>query len=111
LSTFLDFIPHQLVTESTRIAGNTANILDLFLVDNTDMSSDITSVDVIPGVSDHLAVLAILISFFNTNIKLPKRQVLNFKRANWAGLKQQLSDRLPVNFNNTDINEACKLCT
>jgi hypothetical protein len=105
LSTFLDFEPHQLVDEPTRINGNTANILDLFLVENIDM---INCVEVIPGVIDRLAVLATL-SCFDTRSKLHKWQVLNFKQTNWENLKQQLNDYLLVNFNNVSFDEACKL--
>ena len=74
----------QLATTPTR--GN--NTLDLVITNNPSL---VTACRVIPGVSDHDAVLA------ETNLKPLKnkqtpRKIPLFKKANWEGLKKHISD-------------------
>ena len=105
LSTFYDFVPHQLVKTPTREINGTASILDLFLCDNLDL---VHKVEVVPGVSDHHAILASL------NFKIPtyngiRRKVYNYARADWNKLNNLFLQYLPNNFDLLNINESWSL--
>jgi hypothetical protein len=74
----------QLVTEPTR----GPNTLDLFITNNSTL---INKVQVIPGISDHQAVLVDgdLSPIVN---KQPKRQIPLYKKADWNQLKDHVRD-------------------
>jgi hypothetical protein len=82
LDTLDDNALQQLVNEPTR----EQNTLDLFITNNTTL---INKVQVIPGISDHHAVLveADLTPMSN---KQQKRQVPLYKKANWEQLKEHV---------------------
>jgi hypothetical protein len=105
LSCFYDFVPNQMATSPTRTINGMSNILDLFVSNNTD---DINSVDVIPGISDHDAVLALL-NLPSCVDKSNVRSVFDFKQAKWQDLKELLLSRLLVNFDSDDINTAWEM--
>jgi hypothetical protein len=91
-----------MVLSPTRTVNGSSNILDLFLCDNIDI---VKSVDVIPGISDHDAVLAIL-NVPNHVAKEQSKVIYDFKRARWDDLKALFNLRLPSHFDQMDINEA-----
>ena len=91
----------QLVTRPTR--GN--NTLDLFITNNPSL---VTACRVIPGVSDHDAVLTELNIKPLRNKQTPRKIPL-YKKADWEGLKKHISEfgrSLQSNFNfPTPVNQ------
>ena len=77
-------IQHQL--EVTRHASG--NTLDLVLCSNLNL---VKSVEVIPGMSDHLAVLTTLVVQPKPYIKKPHK-VLLYRTADFDGLRRDMSD-------------------
>jgi Reverse transcriptase (RNA-dependent DNA polymerase)/Endonuclease-reverse transcriptase len=102
LSGFYDLLLSQLILEATRITPTTRSILDLFLCNDPSLCS---SIKVIPGVSDHLAILATIHCKAKVH-KFIKSEVLCYSKANWEKLSHLLCQRLPIIFINMDINEA-----
>jgi endonuclease/exonuclease/phosphatase family metal-dependent hydrolase len=94
LSSFYDLFLVQLVLQATRIVDECRSILDLVLCSVPDL---ICNLDIIPGVSDHLAV-AFTISINPNRPAAPRRHVYNYKRANWSKLSAMFVSKLPVNF-------------
>ena len=88
LDSFVNFGLDQLINVPTHKHGNT---LDLVLTDKPALiSNKFVSEEKMPCKSDHFCVS------FNINcsfkrIKLPKREVYNFKRANWDALNSDLN--------------------
>ena len=88
-SQYVDFIDllsefdlTQVVTHPTRIE----NILDLFLIDNQTL---VKSVEVLPGIADHDAVLSEV--FIKTQISKQKpRLMFLYKKADWVGLEKHI---------------------
>ena len=94
LDTLSNFELEQLVNIPTHIKGN---ILDLLLTDKPALISDIIMSDThIPCKSDHYC-LSFSINSKIKRLKLPKREVYNYKRANWEGLNYDLDS---VDWNN-----------
>ena len=81
-----DFYLNQVVTEQTRVTETTASILDLFF---TSTQTLINQVKVIPGISDHEAVL-IESSLRQMRVKTPPRKVFQYIKADYEGIKQKL---------------------
>ena len=94
LSTFYDLFLMQLVTKATRIKNNSRSILDLVLC---IVSESVYNLNVIPGVSDHLAI-AFSYNVYVKRTPPPRRHVYNFKRANWQKLSAKFCELLPLNF-------------
>ena len=87
LDTLSNFELEQLINCPTHLKGN---ILDLLLTDKPALMSDITVSDThIPCKSDHYC-LSFSINSKLKRLKLPKREVFNYKRANWEGLNYDL---------------------
>ena len=88
LDTFSNFGLDQLVNVPTHKHGN---LLDLILTDKPGLISKTSVSDYkLPCYSDHFCVsFSINCSF--KRIKLPKREVYNFKRANWEALNSDLN--------------------
>ena len=91
----------QLVTRPTR--GN--NTLDFVIANNPNL---VTACRVIPGVSDHDAVLTKLNIEPLRNKQTPRKTLL-YKKADWEGLKKHISEfgrSLQSNFNfSTPVNQ------
>ena len=88
LDTFSNFELEQLISVPTHIKGNT---LDLLLTDRSGLISDVDVSDSsLPCKSDHFCLNFNLKSKFK-RLKLQKREVYNFKRANWDGLNSDLN--------------------
>jgi hypothetical protein len=103
LTNFYDFVPHQLVSFPTRDVNGCSSTLDHFLCDTPDI---VNNVDVIPGISDHYALLT------SPNISIPnsnciKNKVYNYERANWSRLNELLLQCLPDYFDQNNIDDAC----
>lgn len=81
-----DFFLDQLVTEPTRISGNTKNILDLVL---TSHPGHITNCEVTAGISDHDAVTFLLNSTPKRTKKMP-RKIYLFSKANIPNLQSAI---------------------
>ena len=88
LNSFHNFGLEQCINVPTHIKGRT---LDLLLTSNRNMLKDIKVLDVTNSCkSDHFPITCKI----STNIeyvKNSKRKILNFKRADWAGLNRDLS--------------------
>ena len=88
LDSFSNFELEQLIISPTHKRGN---ILDLLLTDKSNLISDIVVSDNnLPCKSDHYLISFCLNSKFK-RIKVPKREVYNYKRADWAGLNNSLN--------------------
>ena len=88
LDTFSSFELDHLISVPTHSKGN---ILDLLLTDKPALISDIVVSDSnLPCKSDHFCLNFNLKSSFK-RLKLQKREVYNFKRANWDNLNSELS--------------------
>ena len=88
LDTFSNFELEQLITGPTHEKGN---ILDLLLADKPALISDVDVSDSnLPCKSDHFCLSFSLKSKFK-RLKLPKREIYNYKRANWNGLNSDLN--------------------
>ena len=99
LSTLADHNLSQMVTEPTR----EDHILDLMLTNNPSI---IKSVHILPGVSDHEFVLSDSNLAPSYTRKLP-RKIHLFSKANWAEVRQKISDFRATYFNTMselDIN-------
>jgi len=92
----------QLVSAPTRTTDTTQKTLDLLLVDAPNMVRD---GDVVPGVSDHDAVLA-TITLTAVRPASTSKKVYNFQRANWPALNAALEERLQPGTELEDVNEA-----
>jgi hypothetical protein len=77
----------QVVDQPTRIQGNTANTIDLFLTNNPTL---VNKVDTLPGISDHEAVF-LEISVRPKLNKQPRRKVHLYNKADWEGFKSHIS--------------------
>jgi Reverse transcriptase (RNA-dependent DNA polymerase)/Endonuclease-reverse transcriptase len=98
LSAFLGVVPHQMVMEATRITKSSRSTLDLVLTSNPSYMSD---TEVIPGVSDHLAVRFNLL-WQPPKPKIAVRSSLNYNKTNWSVLKRLLFTDMPTNTDNGD---------
>ena len=87
LDSFSNFELEQLIKEPTHKYGN---LLDLVLTDKSALISDINVSDLNkPCKSDHFCISFGLKSKFK-KIKVPKREVYNYKRADWSALNSSL---------------------
>ena len=88
LDSFSNFGLEQLINVPTHKLGK---MLDLVLTDKPGLISNLSVSDFeLPCYSDHFCVsFSINCSF--KRIKLPKREVYNYKRANWEALNQDLN--------------------
>jgi Reverse transcriptase (RNA-dependent DNA polymerase)/Endonuclease-reverse transcriptase/PHD-finger len=103
LSSFYDLFLQQLVKEPTRITATTEHILDLVLCSSPDL---VDTVQVIPGVSDHMAV-SIELSLKRTAQKSLFKKCLNYSKADWERLTVDLNSKLPLHFEDgCDIESA-----
>lgn len=102
LTSFYDLFLSQLICEATRITQSSRSILDLFL---TNVPSSVQSVEVIPGFSDHLAIMATL-QYNRPSPKKVTKYVYNYARANWDQLSLSLLQLLPTPYSlcTSDIN-------
>ncbi|CAB3381625.1 Hypothetical predicted protein [Cloeon dipterum] len=80
----------QFVKTATRTTNTSAKIIDLLLC---DVPALVVEAHVVPGTSDHEAVVAKLAVSVQKPISAPTR-VPNFQRANWPLLSQVLEQRL-----------------
>ena len=88
LDSFANFGLEQLIHVPTHKLGNT---LDLVLTDKPGLvSNKIVTEDKVPCQSDHFCV-SFSINCSVKRIKLPKREVYNYKRANWDALNFDLN--------------------
>jgi hypothetical protein len=94
LAAFYDFVPFQIVDTPTRVVGDKSSLIDLLLCDN---QSHIIECNIIPGVSDHFAIYATL-NFYNNAKSTQKKEIYDYKLANWIELKKQFLTKLPVIF-------------
>ena len=99
LDSFSNFELEQLINTPTHKHGN---ILDLLLTDKSALISDISVSDInMPCKSDHYSISFTIKSNFK-RLKIPKREVYNFKRANWTALKSDLNS---INWNDELDND------
>lgn len=77
----------QMVTEPTRCSDNSANILDLVL---TTFPEAITSLSVLPGLSDH-ALLQFELNFATTRNPKKVKQIRDYSRADYESINTELS--------------------
>ncbi|XP_042147393.1 uncharacterized protein LOC120836788, partial [Ixodes scapularis] len=97
----------QVVEDFTRIQGNSASILDLVFVSGT-ISSE-SRCEVIPGISDHKAVLLSL-EDVSVNRKTKSKCYPNFSRADDVSIIDMLSFNLDDFVNSTgDVNDLWNL--
>jgi hypothetical protein len=104
LAAFHDMFFEQFVNEPTRYSDTCESLLDLFLC---DVPAIVISAEVLPGVSDHEAVLATLSVTLEPRkeTRLPPKH--NFRRANWPLLRELLEQRLPVvDCSSVDVEKA-----
>ena len=88
LDSFTNLELEQLINVPTHTRGN---ILDLLLTDKPVLISDLAVSDKnLPCKSDHFSVSFNINSKFK-RIKVPKREVYNYKRANWNALNSSLN--------------------
>ena len=88
LETFSNFELEQLINEPTHIRGN---LLDLLLTDKSSLISGITVSDtILPCKSDHFCLTFCIKSKFR-RMKTPKRDVYNYKRADWTAINLGLN--------------------
>ena len=88
LDTSKDHFLTQVVMEPTRITETCENTLDLFFTNNNTL---VNRVQVIPGISDHEAVL-IESSLRPMKTKIPAREVYQYNKADFTSLKNGLKD-------------------
>ena len=81
---FLD----QMVTEPTRTTEKTQNVLDLFFTNNQSLMN---RVEIIPGIGDHDAVMVVS-SLRPHKVAKPTRKVYIYKKADYAGFKEDLGN-------------------
>ena len=98
-----DFTLEQVVQDPTR--GE--NILDLILVNRTDLC---TSVTVVPGISDHDAV-ACTLDFRSSRRRLPTRVVPIYNKADWGSLGQHMAECHNTIANRTESMDANQMWT
>ena len=88
LDSFTNFELEQLINEPTHIRGN---LLDLLLTDKSPFISGVNVSDtILPCKSDHYCITFNIKSKFK-RLKIPKREVYNYKRANWAAINSSLN--------------------
>jgi Reverse transcriptase (RNA-dependent DNA polymerase)/Endonuclease-reverse transcriptase len=102
LDEFSDMALTQKIKDPTRTTKRTEKTIDLFL---TDVPSLVTSAKVVPGVSDHDALLATL-SVSSVRPSSAPREVYNFDKADWKGLNGALAVRLRPVLQEGDLNLA-----
>ena len=98
VSTHDDNCLTQMVQEPTR----ESNILDLFLTNSLTL---VDSVCVVPGISDHLAVISGVKLRLSIQ-KLKPRNVPLYSKANWVSMKQEMLD-----FQTTFLSTCAGKCT
>ena len=84
IATINDNCLTQMVSDPTR----ENNILDLFLTNNPTL---VDSVSVMPGISDHESVFAV-IKLRPTIQKIKPRTVHIYSKANWDGMRHDMQD-------------------
>jgi Reverse transcriptase (RNA-dependent DNA polymerase)/Endonuclease-reverse transcriptase len=99
LTAFLNVVPHQMVTEATRITKSSRSIIDLVLTNNPGKLADLV---VVTGVSDHMAIK------FNLKWQCPKPKVIhrlayNYNKANWKMLENSFSANMPMSTTTDDV--------
>ena len=104
LDTFSNFELQQVILEPTHKFGN---ILDLLLADNSSFIADIKVSDtVLPCQSGHFCLSFAIKSKFK-RLKIPKREVYNYKHADWAAINNGLNTvDWATELNNKDINDS-----
>ena len=86
LSIAKDCFLDQMVTEPTRTTEKTQNVLDLFFTNNQSL---VNRVEIIPRIRDHDAVM-VESSFRPHKVTKPTRKVYIYKKADYAGFKEDL---------------------
>lgn len=99
-----DFNLIQLVKCPTRVTTTSSNILDLVLTTHPDL---VTSLSVVPGLSDHSAIH---FTMFNGNPKRKKtlKTIRDYKRADYAAINRELevfTEEFFSNFNERSVDE------
>lgn len=95
-----DFGLMQYVTEPTRVTNDHANVLDLIFCNRPATVSD---VNVVPGISDHLAVIANLNCPYECRPNTRARQVYMYSRGDYNSLNNDLIEFLPE-FERTSVS-------
>ena len=75
-----------MVTEPTRTTEKAHNVLDLFFTNNQSL---VNRVEIIPGIGDHDAVM-VESSLRPHKVTKPTRKVYIYKKADYAGFKEDL---------------------
>jgi hypothetical protein len=83
LSSFINVVPHQMVLEATRITATSRSVLDLVL---TNSPSKIADLEVIPGISDHMAI-SFKLQWQPPKQKTVRRIMRNYCKADWDLLR------------------------
>ena len=89
---------YQHVSQPTRITDKTCNILDLLF---TSHPSDVSKVNIIPGISDHEAISFII--FCMNNSELKKKHIYFYSKANFEQFRKDLKEA-PLSEENRDVN-------
>src|SRR6185437_6572813 len=87
LNCMYTFNMKQCVFEPTRTAGDCSNILDLVF---TNIYSACTETRVVPGLSDHEAVISTL-QLSHDLYRPPSRKTFLFRQADWVSMKNTLA--------------------
>ena len=86
-----EFMLEQIITQPTR----GTNILDLCFTSHPDLSQGFT---IVPGLSDHDAVIVTFVSKLYLQNQLP-RKVLMYKKVNWDAIRQSVASLSEEYFN------------
>lgn len=95
-----------MVREATRISTTSRSVLDLVLTNNP---SKLTNLEVIPGISDHLAI-SFQLQWHPPRQKLVRRVTRNYHKADWQLLKTLLNMKMPqtcADFQNLEVKWSC----
>ncbi|CAB3388812.1 Hypothetical predicted protein, partial [Cloeon dipterum] len=92
----------QLINSPTRTTATTSKTLDLFL---SDVPAIVATTEVVPGVSDHDAVKALLALATIRPLSAP-REIYDFRKANWPAMNDALLQRLQAVLAIDDVTES-----
>ncbi|CAB3381918.1 Hypothetical predicted protein [Cloeon dipterum] len=105
MDVFADLSLVQLIKTPTRTTNNSAKIIDLLLC---DVPALVENSRVVPGTSDHDALVASLSVKATRPISAPK-QVPNFQRANWQILNEVLERQLRSVLGVSEVSKAWEI--
>ncbi|CAB3374421.1 Hypothetical predicted protein [Cloeon dipterum] len=105
MDVFADLSLVQLIKTPTRTTNNSAKIIDLLLC---DVPALVENSRVVPGTSDHDALVASLSVKVTQPISAPKR-VPNFQRANWQILNEVLERQLRSVLGESEVSKAWEI--